>query len=398
VPGRREFVRAATAAAVALIVAACSTVSGPASWTPPASPPAGWSNAESMPAPRGGDLAVPLADGRVLLVGGRDEIGGLLGDALLYDPSDDAWTVAASPPTEIYLTSAVLLEGGTVLAVGNTGTGGPRTELYDPATGAWTEAAGPTAANGAALVALADGRALQCGGFDVRGEATPNAELFDLVELRWTATTSMTEARSGAAAARLADGRVLVIGGSGNGPLPNALNSAELFDPEAGQWAAAALMQARHGAPSAALLADGRVLVDSGISMTPDGYGWRTSPAELYDPVTNGWTIAGDDLSTGIQAPALTMSASQVLFVGLGGSSELFDVPSGRATAVPSPYGLTDGNVFGAAVAPLGDGRVLLAGGTLMRSGGHGLIVGVSIDSESIAATFVYDCRCASPR
>jgi hypothetical protein len=205
----------------------------------------------------------------------------------------------------------------------------------------------------------------------------------------------MTDARSGAAAARLADGRVLVIGGSGNGPLPNALDSAELFDPAAGQWATAALMQARHVAPSAALLADGRVLVGSGGSISPDV--WRPSAVELYDPVTNGWTIAGD-LNTGIHAPAVTMSASQVLFVGLGGSSELFDVPSGRATAVPSPYGLTDGNVFGAAMAPLGDGRVLLAGGTLMRSGGHGLIVGVSIDSASIAATFVYDCRCASTR
>jgi hypothetical protein len=388
----REFARATAVAAMALTVAACRSSSGPVPWTPPPSLPAGWSATASMPAPRSDDLAVTLADGRVLLVGGNDGSGLPLGDSLLYDPAAGTWTAAASPPAAIYRASAILLEGGAVLAVGNTDTGEPRTELYEPATGAWTEAMGPAVMAGAALTALADGRALLCGGTDDHGQAIPTAELFDPVGLRWTTAASMDVARSGATAARLADGRVLVVGGAGIGPEPNALASAELFDPATDQWAAAAPMQARRPDPSAALLPDGRVLVGSGITILADR--WRPGAVELYDPATNSWNLVGD-VNTGLHEPAVTMSANQVLFVGPGGAGELFDVRSGRTTPVPPPYGLTDGNIFGPAVATLGAGRILLAGGTLMRSGGHGLFVGAAINSETIAAAYVYDCGCA---
>jgi hypothetical protein len=392
---RRELRGAAAAVAMALTVAACRTTSVPAPWTPPPSPPAGWSATASMPAPRSGDLAVTLADGRVLLVGGNDGSGQPLGDSLWYDPAAGTWTATASAPAAIYRASAVLLEGGEVLVVGDTDAGEPRTELWEPATGAWTETTGPAVTAGAALAALADGKALLCGGIDDQGQAIATAELFDPVGLRWATAASMDAARSGATAARLADGRVLVVGGAGIGPEPNALASAELFDPATGQWAAAAPMQARRPDPSAALLPDGRVLVGSGITILADR--WRPGAVELYDPATNAWTMVGD-VSTGLHEPAMTMSANQVLFVGPGGAGELFDVRSGRTTPVPPPYGLTDGNVFGPAVGSLGAGRILLAGGTLMRSGGHGLFVGTAINSETIGAAYVYDCRCAPTR
>lgn len=394
--GRRWRWRAVAVAAgaAALAVTACGGSSRNAPWTPPPTLPTGWSAAASMPGPREGARAVALADGRVLLAGGDASEGRQrLADALQYDPATNAWTAVAGPPLTTFLSTMVQLQGGDVLAIGITSTGSTRTELYDPATRGWTETSGPAIVQGAALTALADGRALLCGGTGPDGEASATAALFDPAGLRWSPAAPMATARSDAAAVRLDDGRVLVVGGSGTGPVPNAVAAVEAFDPATGRWSAAASTHARLVSPSAVLMADGSVVVGSGMPIQSD----TTQPAgvQRYDPGADRWTVVGR-LNAGLHQPAVALSASQVLFVGIGGTSELFDTRSGRGAAVSPPYGLTDGNVFGPAMAPLGQGRILLAGGTLMRSGGHGLFVGTGVVSEAIAAAFVYDCGCSS--
>src|SRR5690606_21302803 len=103
--------------------------------------------AASMATPRIGHVAVSLADGRVLIVGGRQaRRGGLLRSAELFDPASGQVQPAGDMATARHKPAAALLPDGRVLVIGGSdgrdSDGRYRsTELYDPATGQFT--AGP---------------------------------------------------------------------------------------------------------------------------------------------------------------------------------------------------------------------------------------------------------------
>ena len=85
-------------------------------------------------------------------------------------------------------------------------------------------------------------------------------------------------------AALLADGRVLVAGG--NADDGRVVGTAELYDPATGTWTATGNMTMWRASPSITRLDDGRVLVTGGFSA--DG-----RSAELYDPSTGKWMATG---------------------------------------------------------------------------------------------------------
>ena len=107
----------------------------------------------------------------------------------------------------------------------------------------------------------------------------------------WTETSPTREARTRPTVTKLADGRVLAVGG---GKPWGHERSAEIYDPAADIWTAAAPMgEGRVWAPSA-LLPDGRVLVAAGTGPDPRfGLPYPSKTAEIYDPVTDTWTRAG---------------------------------------------------------------------------------------------------------
>jgi N-acetylneuraminic acid mutarotase len=74
---------------------------------------------------------------------------------------------------------------------------------------------------------------------------------------------------------------VLVAGGQHFG----ALSSAQIYDPDSGQWFSAAPMSGARFGHAAALLADGRVLVAGGQN---SGLGVLGS-VEIYDPTQDAW-------------------------------------------------------------------------------------------------------------
>jgi N-acetylneuraminic acid mutarotase len=110
-----------------------------------------WSSAGSMAAPREGQTATLLANGKVLVLGGEDDnLSGqgyhYTSTAELYDPVSNTWSSAGSMATSRLYHTATLLSNGEVLITGGQ-SGGPfgatlsSAELYDPVGNSWSAAA-----------------------------------------------------------------------------------------------------------------------------------------------------------------------------------------------------------------------------------------------------------------
>jgi N-acetylneuraminic acid mutarotase len=144
-----------------------------------------WSVTGSLSGAHGG-TATLLPDGKVLVAGGNSSvlvvepnIGGPAPDALtlasaeVYDPDTGSWTVIGSMTEARIGYTATLLADGTVLVAGGrrNDTSGTRllasAELFDPGSGSWTVTTGMlTARAGHTATLLPDGTVLVTGGSD----------------------------------------------------------------------------------------------------------------------------------------------------------------------------------------------------------------------------------------
>lgn len=104
-----------------------------------------WTNTGSMSFPRKSPTATLLANGKVLVTGGAVNISGEnhRRDAELYDPVAGTWSPTGSMMSPRVSHTATLLANGKVLVVGGKSYGSiyyslNSAELYDPATGTWT--------------------------------------------------------------------------------------------------------------------------------------------------------------------------------------------------------------------------------------------------------------------
>lgn len=185
----------------------------------------------------------------------------------------------------------------------------------------------------------------------------------------WTATGSMTEARTGHTATLLHDGRVLVVGGyDGEGPPTGdvaavRLASAEIYDPTGDGWSATSGMSIARAGHTATLLPDGSVLVVGGAAEDDrlEG-GPRSATAEVYDPSTGTWSVTGS-MTEARTFFSATMLPNGIVLVAGGSANyseaELYDPASGRWTATGS---MLEGR-RGHSATLLLDGTVLAAGG-----------------------------------
>jgi hypothetical protein len=176
-------------------------------------------------------------------------------------------------------------------------------------------------------------------------------------------TGSMTTGRDGPTATLLDTGKVLVAGGRGQtGSVAMVVATAELYDPATGKFTRTGSMAAERWGHSATLLNDGRVLITGGADFSDGADNLKT--AELYDPATGRFTATGS-MSVGRALHTATLLGDGRVLVAGGtysiglDSAEIYDPATGRFTPTGS---MTIARQRQTATL-LADGRVLIAGG-----------------------------------
>src|SRR6059058_5718158 len=175
--------------------------------------------------PRTGHAATALADGRVLITGGRDGAGTIVAIAEIFDPATETSTAVGALVTARVSHTATLLPNGRVLIAGGTSATGSLSsaEIFDPANpGAGFRVLSATmgaARAGHTATLLKDGTVLIAGG-DVAG----TAEIFDPTTETFSSTLlTMAAPRIGHTATLFSNDSVLLAGGN--------TDSMELFTP-----------------------------------------------------------------------------------------------------------------------------------------------------------------------
>ncbi len=178
----------------------------------------------------------------------------------------------------------------------------------------------------------------------------------------------MLKGRAAHTATLLPNGKVLIAGGFGQGN-DGYTDTAELYDPDSGEFTFTGKMAVRRCCHTATLLPDGRVLIAGGFN------GTYLSGAEIYDPDNGTFAPTGDLTTPRMDHVAAQLDNGMVLLAGGVGegwtflaSAELYD----PATGLFTPTGAMSMPRESHTVTKLQDGRVLITGG---HQGRHADIV-----------------------
>ena len=332
-----------------------------------------WQQGAALSSARTGATATLMADGRVLIVGGKDGNGNALETAEVLNP-DGTITPVPSMLTQRYGHSAVLLRDGNVLVAGGHTSGGGvvnTAELFDPAANTWRWASNTMTDARAdfTLSQLLDGNVLVAGGDNGSGPIS-GVETFDLLTKSFKYAGYLNKARKAHAASVLKDGRVLITGG---GALAQdgstvVLNTTEIYDSTSGSLSAGPALNLARYAHSSTTLIDGTVLLAGGNNGSVD-----LASLEIFDPVANSMTTSSATLSTprSGHVALLLPNNNHVLIAGgtsagtALSSTELYRSWTSSILANPAMSAARDGAVASALQA---DGTAMVAGGSNLGS------------------------------
>jgi hypothetical protein len=172
-------------------------------------------------------------------------------------------------------------------------------------------------------------------------------------------------ARSYHSATRLADGRVLVAGGLGQAGNAEATASTEFYAPVTNTWAAGPAMNVARHAHTATPLPDGRIFVAGGAPSTR--LADISATTEIYDPATGRWTPTAPMSVPRLGHTATLLGNGRILVAGgtMGPNSnstlgQVYDPATDRWYDAGSLIVPRRGHV----AVVLDDGYVLVAGGS----------------------------------
>lgn len=243
-----------------------------------------WSSAERMATHRTEYTATLLQNGKVLVVGGKD--GKLfLSTAEIFDPVANTWSKASDIESDRVRHNAILLANGKVLITGGISNKSISAEIYDPIKDKWeTQMTIFDRENGTATL-LKNGKVLVVGGYVTDTDKNPlrSVQIYDPVSNTWSLGVNMISSRELHSATLLADGKVLVCGGLDNSY--NDVNTTEIYDPVSNTWNLANNMKRSRTYHTAILLQDGNVLVVGGYGSDHNIVaGLALNSAEIFDP------------------------------------------------------------------------------------------------------------------
>jgi len=367
-----------------LLLAACGTSAKPEPGAPDPVRTYRIRRLADSPVARTGQLAIGLVDGSALIMGGNSSEAINVPDSSStqrFDPSTELFTEGPSlalSALDRSFTVPVPLRAGAFLLVGggiNSGIPlatppGAISQRFDPVRGEFVRSGDLKRVRSGDVTAtlLADGRVLVTGGGI---PAVPFSEIYDAATDQWAIVEDLLVARRGHTATLLADGRVLVAGGvvccTGNRETFTAV--AEIYDPTTGRFQLAGPLGQGRGFHRATRLTDGRVLLTGGFGASVAADFEALAASEIFDPATEKVSSVGALHVARTGHSALLLPDGQVLVVGgmrVGASAgsgvsetELFDAATGTWTAGP----LLDPAWVGVTATLLGNGKVLLFGG-----------------------------------
>jgi hypothetical protein len=317
--------------------------------------------------------ATLLADGRVLVTGGRTTDGlTTLASAEVFDVKAKAWKVVAPMSTGRSHHTATLLADGRVLVTGGTSADPDPTqsrfvaldtaEVFDPVKNTWTRVAPlHDARNGHTATLLDDGSVLVVGGAREQRVHLASVERYEVKTNTWTVLAPLHVARWMHAAVKLKGGEVLVMGGRGAGKV-GSLDSVERFDLDAGAWSTVPAMTEPRQRTGAVLLDDG-VVVLGGQTATSS-----TNLAETWAPGAEAWKPLENHLSMALASHSATLLGKSDLLVIGGEPPNAVDTTRAQRWSHATKQWCLAGELRlprkSHTATALKDGRVLVVGGT----------------------------------
>jgi WD40 repeat protein len=303
-----------------------------------------------------------LKDGSVLIAGGfhdRDGENVFLNTAEIYNPETGEFTPTGNMTSQRVSQNAVLLPDGRVLIVGgweNT-VRSSLLEIYDPETGTFSVAAHlPSHRDGTTSTMLNNGKVLITGGVRARGDFLDEALLFDPGNNSLTPAGDLNVPRFSHTATLLPDGNVLIMGGeSVNG----ILSEAEIYNPQSNTFTSVGNMNTIRYKHAAILLNDGNVLVVGGS----DDRDWRGkyNTAEVFLTKENKFipasTLSGERFK--LSDALAPLPDGKILVAGGNKKLEVYDPVKDTFIEM----GTLPDNFYYTTATPLLNGSVLIAGG-----------------------------------
>ncbi len=337
--------------------------------------------------PRINHTATFLRSGKILVVGGESNNGGI-SSLEIYDIEKGSWVNGQPLPNPRFGHTANLISGESLLIAGGEDLENPTASavIYNANADTWTSSLDmlqPRTKHTSSV--LSDGRVIVVGGTNSSGTLY-SAEIYDPVLQHWTSSGGSLLPRIGHSVTALKNGMILVVGGqiptekSNQNPLVLCENSneatpsagvtkryhcedgaaalTEIYDPTNDSWGKSSSLLTPRWGHTATLLDDGRVLVTGGTNNYSS-----VVESEIFDPDTETWVSAGQMLYERTGHTASLLSDGRVLIAG-GFTyvpisySEIYDVEKGwvKTENLMGPRHMHS-------AVPLNDGQVLIIAG-----------------------------------
>lgn len=334
-------------------------------WSAPFRPPGGGARVIGV-------HSVMMYNGKVLLFGNlRPTVG------YVWDPVTNT-AVETDPPVDVECGGMTPLADGRILVVGGHATGARGIEnilLFDPATNTWTpQPRTPLGRYYPTTTRLADGRVLITGGFDVNGKNNPNVELYTPPPPGQNVGSIQTLSQQHSAGLYP---RQWVMP---NGKVLEAKRSAFQVDTGTFTWSPLAKTKVNHHSGYGAVLLPGPTTGSTKVLLLGGGDpSGSTAATEIFDysnPAA-GWQLAAPMPHTRTHMSPVIMPDGTILTIGGNNQNNFLSAEYEAQSYNPTTNTWTtlasqvERRAYHSSAVLLPDGRVLSAGDTGSGGGGN---------------------------